>query len=85
MVEVPHHAVCDRLKRREQAAENAAIVHLRQARVEAGARLQEAKHRSAMGRRGKEVGGAETLRVLAHADERVVRDVAFAVQGGLED
>ena len=84
VVEVAHHPARDRSELGEHAAEQPAVVHLRQPRVQAGARLQELEPRVPAGRIEKEIALGEALRVLLNARERVVGDGGAAVDRRLE-
>ena len=84
VVEVAHHAARDRPELGEDAAEQPAVVHLRQPRVQAGARLQELEPRVPAGRIEEEIALGEAVGVLLNARERVVGDGGAAIDRRLE-
>ena len=84
VVEVAHHAPRDRLELREHAPEQPAVVHLRQARVEPGPRLEQLQQRRAVGASGKEVVGAVAIDVLLDARQRFLGDLGAGVDRRLE-
>ncbi len=77
--EVAHHAARDGLERRKHTPEDAAIVHLREARVQAGGRAQKAQQRRLVRVRGEEVLDAESFGVLADEPEGRIGDVAAGI------
>ena len=62
--EVADDAVGDGLERRKHPAEQAAVVHLGQSRVESGGRPEKLEQRGPMRRRREEIFYAESLGVL---------------------
>jgi hypothetical protein len=82
--EVADDTARDGLKRREHAPEDAAVVHLRQARVQAGAGAQKAQQRRLVRVRGKEVLDAEAFGVLPDERERRVGYIAAGIDRRLE-
>jgi hypothetical protein len=73
VVEVAHDAARDRLKRRNHPAEQRAVVHLRQARVKAGAGREKRQQRSAVLGGREEILELKPLRVVTHQGERLIR------------
>ena len=84
VVEVAHHAPRDRLELREHAAEQAAVVHLRQPRVEPLPRLQQTQQRRAVARLREEVVGAIAIDVLLDAGQRFLGDFGAGVDRRLK-
>ena len=84
VVEVAHHAAADRLELGKHLPEQPGVVHLRQPRVEAGPRLEEAQQRVPVRGGRKEILGREAAGVLLDAGQRIVRHRASAVDRRLE-
>ena len=85
VVEVADDAAGDRLERREHPAEQAAVVHLGQARVEPGARLEKGHQRAApLARCGKNAANGTWSTWRRMSVERVVGDRQAGVDRRLE-
>jgi hypothetical protein len=84
VVEVAHDPPRDRLKLREDATEQAAVVHLRQPRVQPGLRLEQPQRGRSIALLGKEVVRAIAIDVLLDARQRFFGDLGARVDGGLK-
>ena len=84
VVEVAHHPPRDRLELGEDAAEQAAVVHLAEPVVQPADRLEERHQRGPVIRLREEVVGAVAVHMLLDARQRFLRHAGVVLHGRLE-